>query len=124
MTKAVTFSTACVGVRFYDGATAKLQDATDETSIILVREPDNKFDANAIAVLYDEMKCGHIPAAQAALIAPLLDALLASPDGLGPHNTTVKRRGLTGLTLTLEMPDEEETPADATEPAHGEPAQE
>ncbi|MDE0545477.1 HIRAN domain-containing protein [Microbacterium sp. C7(2022)] len=44
---------------------------------LLVREPDNEFDAQAIAVYGRGRKVGYVPASKAAALAPLLDALEA-----------------------------------------------
>ena len=90
-----TFQTAIVGVRFYEGASTLL--AAEELRDLppaLVREPDNKYDKNAIAVYLDDTKVGHIPAPQAKFLAPLLDA--------GAQVLDIKRRGVTGLILTVE----------------------
>ncbi len=100
-----TFDTAIVGARFYKGASALLEEtalAGDEVVILLVREPYNEYDKNAIAVYIDEgllrsrseKKVGHIPAGQAKILAPRLDS--------GTKVLSVKRRGGTGLILTLE----------------------
>ncbi len=94
-----TINTAIVGVRFYQGAAELLSairpDGEEIPSVItLVREPDNEFDANAIAVHLDGKKVGHIPAPQAKLLAPLLDA--------GQKVLNITRRNVTGLVLTLE----------------------
>ena len=42
----------------------------------LLREPDNKFDPNAIRVLVSKYKAdiGYIPAKKAEILAPLMDA--------------------------------------------------
>lgn len=45
------------------------------TNYLLVREPDNPFDAEAIAVYGGTRKLGHVSAAKAARLAPLLDQL-------------------------------------------------
>ena len=92
----LTIDTAIVGVRFYTGAAERLADLYSDQAITLIREPDNKFDHNAIAVHVgdDNMKCGHIPAPQAKFLAPLLDA--------GATILDIKRRGVTGLILTIE----------------------
>ena len=93
-----TFQTAIVGVRFYEGASTLL--AAEELRDLppaLVREPDNKYDKNAIAVYLDDTKVGHIPAPQAKILAPMLDA--------GRKVLDIKRRGVTGLVLTLEKKD-------------------
>lgn len=45
----------------------------EDISIELVREPDNKFDANAIKVMADGKQIGYIGKEFAAIIAPLMD---------------------------------------------------
>lgn len=40
----------------------------------LLREPDNKFDANAILVLWGNEDIGYLPRDDAALVAPHIDA--------------------------------------------------
>ena len=90
-----TFQTAIVGVRFYDGAAELLSDEKLRDLLpALVREPRNKYDVNAIAVYLDGTKVGHIPAPQAKILAPMLDA--------GRKVLDISRRGVTGLVLTLE----------------------
>ncbi|MDP4269225.1 MAG: HIRAN domain-containing protein [Bacteroidota bacterium] len=39
----------------------------------MVREPENQYDANAIAIYFDEEKMGYIPAEQNEIIARLMD---------------------------------------------------
>ena len=63
-----------IGQKFRPGAHEKLLDTPPGTSVDLVREPDNKFDPNAIAVKIDGQHCGYIPRAQAELLARDLDA--------------------------------------------------
>ncbi len=97
-----TFNTAIVGVRFYQGAAELLSairpDGEKIPSVItLVREPDNEFDVNAIAVHLDDKKVGHIPAPQAKILAPMLDA--------GRKVLDITRRDFAGLVLTLEKDD-------------------
>ncbi|WP_141989628.1 HIRAN domain-containing protein [Rhodoglobus vestalii] len=45
------------------------------TDYLLVREPKNKFDVNAVAVYGKGRKMGYISAAKAAALAPILDPL-------------------------------------------------
>lgn len=45
------------------------------TDYLLVREPKNKFDLNAVAVYGKGRKVGYISAAKAAVLAPILDPL-------------------------------------------------
>ncbi len=94
-----TFDTAIVGVRFYQGAAELLSEVSPDGGrvpglLTLVREPDNQYDKNAIAVHFDGKKVGHIPAPQAKILAPMLDA--------GQKVLDITRRNVTGLVLTLE----------------------
>ncbi len=92
--------TSIVGTRFYRGAAELLVAIGDDDSFALIREPDNKYDKNAIAVYVDDTKCGHIPAPQAKFLAPLLDA--------GAKILSIKRHKVTGLILTVEKAEEED----------------
>lgn len=47
--------------------------------LALIREPDNKFDKNAIAVYCGERKIGYLPAKQNSGIAMAMDAELKGP---------------------------------------------
>ncbi len=94
-----TFDTAIVGVRFYQGAAELLSEVSPDGGQIpglltLVREPDNQYDKNAIAVHADGKKVGHIPAPQAKILAPKMDK--------GMKVLNITRRNVTGLVLTLE----------------------
>ena len=44
------------------------------TPVTLVREPTNRFDPNAVQVWIDGKVVGYIPKADAATLAPLIDA--------------------------------------------------
>lgn len=59
-----------VGMSFYKNATKVVKELTDDTTLLLVREPRNKFDPNAIGVY---MKLGHINRDVAMELAPLAD---------------------------------------------------
>ena len=108
--RSFTYQTGCVGQRFYPGAVKAFEAATDETAFTLVREPGNEFDPNAIAVLLDGEKCGHIPAAQAKFLAPLLDK--------GVEDMQITRQGNSGLLLKFLVEDEGvEAKANASEKA-------
>lgn len=61
---------------------------------IVVREPRNKHDANALAVYADGRKVGYVSAARASTYAPLLDAL-------GVSRVRVARDGEDGLRFRL-----------------------
>lgn len=74
--------TKAVGVTFGNGQQVlrKLeQNVLEDTSYQLVREPDNPYDKNAIAVyglLWGRRvgQVGHLPREAAAMLAPLMDA--------------------------------------------------
>jgi SWI/SNF-related matrix-associated actin-dependent regulator of chromatin subfamily A3 len=66
-----TIPCSLVGGQYYDG---EVMNANAGESLALVREPYNKYDANAIRVNNtDGVQLGHIKAQQAAALAPLLD---------------------------------------------------
>ena len=46
---------------------------TNEISIELIREPDNKYDTNAIKVLADGEQIGYLGKEYAAIMAPMMD---------------------------------------------------
>jgi len=73
-----------VGMTFTEGYPANLieidqvhprssYDKKIDVPVILEREPDNKFDANAIAVLHNGVKLGHVDRTTASFLAPKLD---------------------------------------------------
>jgi len=71
-----------VGSKYYTGAISKLASMPDGTQLTLAREPNNKYDANAVAVHAKddrsfptgETQLGHIPREVAKVVAPQLDA--------------------------------------------------
>lgn len=63
-----------VGQRFYPAGKPLLADANASTEVTLVREPENPFDPNAVAVHISGVKVGHLARADAALIASVMDA--------------------------------------------------
>jgi hypothetical protein len=62
-----------VGSSFYPGATDIVVELRPGQPLRLEREPNNKYDANAIAVHYFNQKLGHVPRGFAAEVAPLID---------------------------------------------------
>ena len=62
------------GVQFHRGAQAKLDASPAGTPVELVREPENRFDKNAILCVIDGVNCGYIPKHQAVRLAEDLDA--------------------------------------------------
>lgn len=72
-------STKVVGMTFVDGYPANVHRMCTEgcPGLVLVREPDNPHDPNAVAVAErdsTEGAIGHLPAALAGRIAPEIDA--------------------------------------------------
>ncbi|KAI0256048.1 SNF2 family N-terminal domain-containing protein [Lactifluus subvellereus] len=71
-----TVSSNVVGIQYYKG----LVDTGEQ--VRLIREPQNKYDRNAIAVQnIGRTQVGHIPRQIAAKLAPLIDAGLITVEG-------------------------------------------
>ena len=79
----VSRQVSITGSIFYPGATAAIERLKFGQPLVLVREPENKYDKNAIAVhlgrldgeaLVAHHKIGHIPANLAKELAPIMDA--------------------------------------------------
>ncbi len=61
------------GFRFYDGP--KLLEQMNEGDLLeLVREPENEYDNCAIALYFDKIKIGYLPAEDNVILSRLLDA--------------------------------------------------
>lgn len=76
--KAPTFpNVAVVGMHFREkeGIPAKEWASMIEpgTEVFYEREPDNRFDAYAIKIMFNFMHMGYVEASQAAFIAPWMD---------------------------------------------------
>jgi|SRR5262245_50700678 len=65
---------AIVGAKHHPGAVNILRNLHDNASLTLARDPDNAHDKNAIAVSWDWIMLGFVPARDAADIAPVMDA--------------------------------------------------
>lgn len=63
-----------VGSSFYPGASNWFAKMGPGQPLQLRREPDNKYDKNAISVWVFTQQLGHLPRGFAAEIAPLIDA--------------------------------------------------
>lgn len=67
-----------VGVTFKndDGSSRKdiIVNMTDESPVMLEREPTNKYDVNAIKVLTDGGQIGYIGKDYSGILAPYIDA--------------------------------------------------
>jgi hypothetical protein len=79
----VSRQASITGSTFYLGATAAIERLRFGQPLVLVREPTNKYDKNAIAVhlgktvddkLVAHHKIGHISATLAKELAPIMDA--------------------------------------------------
>lgn len=84
-----------VGAMYHPLAHDKLRATKDGHRVILVRDPQNKYDRNAIRCEIDGQMCGHIPATQAKSLAPDIDAGKAVIATLSDYNG-----------LTIEVKDE------------------
>lgn len=66
--------TYIAGVPYHKGARETLDKMADGESLVLSREPENKFDPHAVAVLFDGWKkMGYVPKVDARAIAKVLD---------------------------------------------------
>jgi hypothetical protein len=63
-----------VGTSFYPGAWNLLQRCKAGCPLRVERQPQNKYDKNAIAVLWGGKQLGHVPRGLAAELAPMMDA--------------------------------------------------
>jgi hypothetical protein len=77
-------TSSIVGARFHEGAVDKLLATAPGTEVILIREPENRYDSNAILCVVDGLPCGYIPNAQAERLAEDLD------NGIEVHATLVR----------------------------------
>ncbi len=69
-----TINSAIVGIKFHPGSHDKLLETKDGEPVSLVRQPDNKYDKNAVACEIDGQMCGFVPRAQAERLAADMDA--------------------------------------------------
>ena len=63
-----------VGSSFVLNADAYIRRLRAGHALTLMREPTNKYDGNAILVLFGKQKLGYVPRGLASQIAPLMDA--------------------------------------------------
>lgn len=66
------FKTELVGTQ-YEGRNERIEKVKIGDKVKLIREPDNKYDSNAIDVHNDEGTLGHIPSDVAYNLAQILD---------------------------------------------------
>lgn len=91
-----------VGSSFYPGAGNWIAKLSPGQKLRVEREPNNQYDANAIAVYIFQQKLGHFPRGFAAEVAPIMDA--------GKELTAVKSRdprfaGSGVMVVEWEIPD-------------------
>jgi hypothetical protein len=68
ISNAMVFSTIVVGTKYYEEATYKTLQAGD--NLILVLEPENQLDSNAVAVFsVGAIRLGYLPREDAAFVA-------------------------------------------------------
>ncbi len=67
-------TTQIVGTSFYPGSGSLVSRLRSGAQLILKRQPENKYDKNAVAVHWGARILGHVPRGVAADIGPLLDA--------------------------------------------------
>lgn len=67
-------NSAIVGQKFHAGAHDKLLATLPGSEVTLVREPENRFDKNAIRCEIDGVMCGYVPKEQAKRLAKDMDA--------------------------------------------------
>ena len=66
---------AIVGTRFLGGSDELVEDLVPGSRVTLIREPDNRFDPNAVMALDGQgRKLGYIPRHENGIIGALLDA--------------------------------------------------
>ena len=63
------------GFKYYEGPKL-LNIMTNGSSLQLVREPNNKYDEDAIKLVYNNKKIGYIPAEENSLLSKIIDANL------------------------------------------------
>ncbi|KAG2126297.1 SNF2 family N-terminal domain-containing protein [Suillus clintonianus] len=87
-----TLSSSIVGVQYYKGLVGPGEE------VRLVREPQNKYDRNAIEVQnIGGTKVGHVPKQTAAKLAPLLDRGMITIEGV------MHEGNLSGFSYSLSM---------------------
>ncbi|EJU03956.1 hypothetical protein DACRYDRAFT_87309 [Dacryopinax primogenitus] len=72
----IAMNSQVVGIQYYHGLVGSGEQ------VLLVREPNNKYDANAIQVLnIQRIQVGHIPRNVASRLAPVMDQGLVTVEG-------------------------------------------
>lgn len=85
--------TYIAGVPYHKGARETLDAMAEGESLVLSREPDNKFDKHAVAVLFDGWKkVGYVPKVDARTMAKVLDSGL-------PYSCVLRKVGASKLLI-------------------------
>lgn len=69
----VTFTNEGTGEKRSDIIRELMNKKQEDIKIQLIREPENRFDANAIKVLADDRQIGYLGKDYASIMAPLMD---------------------------------------------------
>ncbi len=69
----VIYSAFVAGFGFYKGPTL-IAEMKNGDSLDLIREPENKYDSNAVAVYWKCQKIGFLPRVDNLILATILDA--------------------------------------------------
>ncbi|KAF8633364.1 hypothetical protein AX17_004535 [Amanita inopinata Kibby_2008] len=94
-----TMHTNAVGIQYYTGMVGPGEE------ILLVREPHNRYDRNAIQVKnISHIQVGHLPRKVAAQLAPLLDRRAISVEGVINDGNLSGRSFSLSITLKLYGP--------------------
>lgn len=91
------------GVKFRQGADARLAAMDPGTVLTLEPEHGNKYDPNAVKIMHDGFQVGYVPAFLSAKVRRLMDAGAVGIVSYGGDRTVV-------------IPHTEEAPAAPTEP--------
>jgi len=74
MIGSILMRTKVVGISYRPGSHDHLLQKAEGDCLQLVREPENEYDENAIAVYDGEFKLGFIPREDAKQVAPVMDS--------------------------------------------------
>lgn len=62
-----------VATQYGDLTEAEVQAIQPGAALVLVREPDNKYDKNAVAIYLDGRRVGYVPKNQNGVLAQFID---------------------------------------------------
>ena len=93
MQQKILLETYIAGYQYHDGKIIE-KLLKPGTSLNIVREPQNQYDCNAIAIFFQNIKIGYIPASDNTVLANMLDnhlPLTARILALNPNLPTWER---------------------------------